>query len=173
MTKRISGFVSSHFGAPFDGEISQPSVLVHGHVFCLIMRYHEQSGDTRYDGLAHRIAKSLAAVYAQEPSGILPSYPGIWWPTDNRPALAALKKYDMAFQTGLANDPCQRWVNSMRTYYRDPKSGLICGYVSLLKKEPLVGPRGVGIMFAFPFLVEVDDVFAREQYALAQKHLVG
>ena len=60
-----------------------------------------------------------------------------------------------------------------RAYYRDPKSGLICGYVSLLKKEPLVGPRGVGIMFAFPFLVEVDDVFAREQYALAQKHLVG
>ena len=31
----------------------------------------------------------------------------------------------------------------------------------------------MGIMFSFPFLVEVDEAFAKEQYALVQKHLVG
>lgn len=173
LTNRILGFIAPHFGDPLAEDLKQPSALVHGHILYLLLQRRSVDQDPRYDPLIHRIAKSFSNAYAAAPSGILPSYPSLWWPTDNLPGLAGLRLYDRAFGTKLAASPCANWVASMRKYYTDPSSGLICAYINPAEKRPASGPRGVGVMFAFPFLIEVDPVFAREQFDVAKKVLVG
>lgn len=169
---RISGFVRPHFGAPFDPSEKRVSVLFHGHYFCLLLQYRRVTGDVQFDSQIRDLAGRFVRSFAEDELGILPSYPGMWWPTDNLPALAALREYDRQFGTGLAEAPCAKWLAGMQKYFVDPSTGLICGYIDPAARKPVSPPRGVGIMFAFPFLRQVDPGWAAAQYGLAKKHLV-
>jgi len=169
---RISGFVRPHFGAPFDPAEKRVSVLFHGHYLRLLLQYRRVTGDVQFDGQIQDLAGRFVRSFAEDELGILPSYPGMWWPTDNLPALAALRDYDRQFGMDLAAVPCRKWVAGMQKYFVDPSTGLICGYIDPVARKPVSPPRGVGIMFAFPFLKQVDPVWAAAQYGLAKRHLV-
>lgn len=87
-TPRVSGFIEPHFGPAFGDGFRTPSTLYHGHFLLLALRYREMSQDPRYDVLIHKIAKAFSEVLEREPSGILPSYRNLCWPSDTLPALA-------------------------------------------------------------------------------------
>jgi hypothetical protein len=170
-TRRISGFVAPHFGEPFGKEIKTPSVLVHGHFLFLAMRYRKMSGDKGFDDLIRRVADVLREAYEHEAQAILPSYPEMWYPTDNLPALAGLERYAETFGAPETTAP-KRWVQSMKEHYLDPSTGLMCSYADPVRKRPLSPPRGIALMFAVPFLQVVDEEFAADQYARAKRYLV-
>lgn len=170
-TPRISGFAKPHFGEPFGEKIETPSALVHGHFLCLALRYRSVSKDPMFDPVSKRVAASLVRAYEADPQGILPSYPGMWWPTDNLPAFAGLKLYAKALSVEVP-PVHQKWLQSMKSHYLDKDTGLMCAYVSPKDKRPAHVPRGVAVMFSIPFLVHLDADFAANQYRQAKKHLV-
>lgn len=174
-TPRLSGFMAAHFGAPFGNGKLTPSVFVHGHFLNLAVRYREVTGDTTYDALMQRIATALSDGYTRDAQGLLPSYtrPPMWWLTDNCPALSALARYDHLFQTHFAAGGKDKFVASVKAYYLDPKTAMYCTYADVPSRRPGQGPRGISMMYGLHFLQDFAPEFAREQYALAKRHLFG
>ncbi len=169
-TPRMSGFVTPHFGAPFDPQQIHVSVFVHGHFLNLAMRYREVSGDKRYDALIGRVAEALNREYLATDQGILRSYRDMWWITDNFPALSALSRYDRVFgkDTSAART---KFSNSLKTYYLDTNTGMLCTYVVPASHHQVQGPRGISEMYGLHFLKDFDERFAVKQYALAKRYL--
>lgn len=166
-TPRLTGFITDHFGSPFGEKFAKPSVFVHGLFLNLAVRYRAASGDMQFDPIIHRIAEALSHEFAQNQQGILPSYPDMWWITDNLPALSALVRYDRLFQKELSKvKDC--FLKSVQAHYLDGK-GLMSSYIDPIKRRPLQGARGVGICYALHFLIDIDSEFARQQYELAKR----
>ena len=170
-TPRMSGFVTPHFGAPFDPQQIHVSVFVHGHFLNLATRYREVSGDERYDLLIERVAKALTHEYMATGQGILPSYRDMWWITDNFPALSALSRYDRLFSQDTSA-PRKKFLNNLKTYYLDKNTGMFCTYIVPSSHRQLQGPRGISIMYGLHFLKDFDSGFAAEQFSLAKQHLL-
>ncbi|GAB7042187.1 hypothetical protein JCM9533A_60370 [Catenuloplanes niger JCM 9533] len=109
---------------------------------------------------ARFLADSAALADAFAASPFLAAYPGQAWPCDSTVAIASLRlaaRYDPArFAPVVA-----RWVGQVRDRL-DPATGLLPHTVT-----PVVtGARGTSQAIIQRFLVDVDPVFAREQYAL-------
>jgi hypothetical protein len=170
-TRRMSGFVTPHFGEPFGADEIHVAVFVHGHFLNLAMQYREVSGDPRYDPLIERVAAALERAYLGSDGPILRSYRDMWWITDNLPALSGLTRYDRVFQrdTSLAR---KRFLSSIKDYYMDKATGLFCTYVNPEGHRQMQGARGISVMYGLHFLKDFDAAFASEQYELAKRCLV-
>lgn len=173
-TPRLSGFMTPHFGPPFGSGKLTPSVFLHGHFLNLAVRYREVTGDTAFDPLMQRIATAFGEAYNRDPQGLLPSYmhPPMWWLTDNCPALSALARYDRLFQTHFSAGK-DKFVASVKTYYRDPKTRMFCTYADPPSHKAGQGPRGISMMYGLHFIQDFAPEFAKEQYALSKQHLFG
>lgn len=170
-TPRMSGFVTPHFGAPFDPHKINVSVFVHGHFLNLALRYREVSGDKRYDPLIHRIAAALTREYMATDQGILRSYRDMWWISDNFPALSALSR-DHRIYSRDTSAARTKFLNNLKTYYLDKDTGMICTYVIPAGHRQQQGPRGISVMYGLHFLKDFDPAFAITQYTLAKQHLM-
>ena len=168
---RIAGFMKPHFGDPFGSESAQPVVFLHGHYLNVALRYRSASGDKKFDPQIHRVARILAQGFAQNDQAILPSYPDMWWLTDNFPALSALVAYDRAFNSQRAKPLVAKHLASVRQYYLDTATGMFSTYVFPKERRSLQGPRGISQMYGLHFLRDFAPEFAGEQYALARRHL--
>jgi len=170
-TPRISGFMTPHFGPPFNPTNKTATVFVHGHWLQLAMRYRRASGDTRYDATIHRVARVLADGFAKNNQALLKSYPTMWWISDNFPAHAALRLYDETFHENLSNVRLTL-IKNLRANYLDKATGLVATYVDADKREVNQGPRGISTMYGLHFLKEIDANFARQQYGAASGHFI-
>jgi hypothetical protein len=166
-TPRLTGFIADHFGPPFGEMFHTPSVFVHGFFLNLAVRYREVARDRRFDPLIHRIASTLSHEFAKSEQGILPTYPNMWWITDNLPALSALSRYDRLFRTNLSVVK-ERFLHEARAHYLDQK-GLRSSYIDPVAHDTLQGARGVGTSYALHFLRDVDAQWATAQYALTKR----
>lgn len=168
---RIAGFMRPHFGETFGSDSAQPAVFLHGHYLNVALRYRSASGDTQFDLQIHRVARILAHGFAQNDQAILPSYPDMWWLTDNFPALSALVAYDHAFDRQLAKPLAEKHLASVKQYYLDAATGMFSTYVFPKERRSLQGPRGISQMYGLHFLRDFAPEFAGEQYALSRRHL--
>ena len=168
-TRRISGFMEPHYGPLWDGPIRKPSVLVQGYTFYLMARYRQTSGDASFDSQMQRLAEAFEKAFAENP--ILPSYPRLWWPTDNLPAMAGLKRFRSIFPKDRP-DVSEKWVGEMKKHYTHSPTGLFCAYIDPATQRPLGEPRGVALMFAIPFLQEIAPAYASEIYKAAKEHFI-
>jgi hypothetical protein len=170
-TPRLSGFITPHFGQPFGKKDFTPSVFVHGHFLNVVLRYREVSGDRRYDDLVHQVAAALIKSFSESDQGVLPSYPDMWWLTDNFVAMSALARYARAFSRDISGLK-DKLVTSVKSRYLDEGSGLFATYVQPAGGKVLQGARGISVMYGLHFLADFDEEFAAEQYRLAKRHLV-
>jgi hypothetical protein len=170
-TPRLSGFIAHHFGPPFGREEFTPSVFVHGHFLSVVMRYREVSGDDSYDKLVHRIAAALIESFSESRQGVLPSYPDMWWLSDNFVAMSALARYHNAFGKDISGLK-DKLVESVKAHYLDGETGLFCTYIQPAGHKVLQGPRGVSVMYGLHFIRDFDEKFATGQYALAKRHFI-
>ncbi len=170
-TPRISGFMTPHFGPPFNPTNTTPAVFVHGHWLQLATRYRQATGDAHYDTAIHRVAQILAQGFAKSDQALLKSYPTMWWISDNFPAHSALRRYDEIFQRALSKSRLNL-IKNLRTNYLDERTGLLATYVDGDKRQITQGPRGISTMYGLHFLSEIDAVFAKQQYALAKKYFI-
>ncbi len=170
-TPRVSGFITPHLGVPFGTNRLNASTFVHGHFLNLALRYREVSGDKQYNALLQRVATALAQEFDKTDQGILRSYRDMWWITDNCPSLAALSRYDRLFHTHLSEVKA-RFLKSLKAYYLDPATGLLCTFVDPSQRRQLQGARGVSVMYALHFFPDIDPAMAAEQYTLAKRYLI-
>jgi hypothetical protein len=170
-TPRLAGFIAPHFGPPFGKKDFTPSVFVHGHFLNVVLRYRDVSGDDKHDELIHRTAAALIKSFSESEQGILPSYPDMWWLTDNFVAMSALARYSDVFSKDISGLK-DKLVESVKAHYLDENTGLFCTYVQPEGRKVLQGARGISVMYGLHFLADFNEKFAAAQYALAKRHLI-
>ncbi|WP_433795970.1 hypothetical protein [Actinoplanes sp. CA-252034] len=111
---------------------------------------------TRFDA----DSQILAAAFDASPSPFLTAYPGQAWPCDSTVAVASLRLAGARFAPTV-----DRWVTRARGLL-DPATELLPHYVDPATGALLDGSRGTSQAIIQRFLVDVDPVFAREQYLL-------
>ncbi|RZL06527.1 MAG: hypothetical protein EOO62_18715 [Hymenobacter sp.] len=155
--------------AEYAAEPTLPSsVLYLGHLNLMLGCHRQLVPHSPYRHLHDSLSAALAARYQQEPSGNLPSYPHLRWLPDNTVALASLALHSRL--TGSAYAAAgHRWVARAQTQWLDPKTGLLASMVDATG-QPSEEPRGSHLGWSIWFLTQIDSAFARQQYALYQRH---
>jgi hypothetical protein len=108
-------------------------------------------------------SQTLAAAFDASPSPFLTAYPGQAWPCDSTVAIASLRLTDTVTGTTRFAPTVDRWVTRARGLL-DPATGLLPHYVDPSTGALVDGSRGTSQAIIQRFLVDVDPVFAREQY---------
>jgi len=160
------------FEPPVPAEYAQPSlpssVLYLGHLNLMLGCHRQLVPNSPYRHLHDSLSAALAARYQQEPSGNLPSYPHHRWLPDNTVALASLALHSRLTGSVYAAAG-SRWVARARRAWLDPTTGLLASMVDAAG-QPSEEPRGSHLGWSIWFLTQVDSAFARQQYALYQRH---
>jgi len=144
------------------------SVLYLGHLNLMLGCHRQLVPSSPYRHLHDSLSAALAARFQQAPSGNLPSYPGRRWLPDNTVALASLALHSRLTGSPYA-DVGQRWVARAKTQWLDSQTGLLASMVDAAG-QPSEGPRGSHLGWSIWFLAQIDSTFARQQYALYQRH---
>ncbi len=104
----------------------------------------------------------IAQAFDSAPTPFLVSYPDQAWPVDSVVAIASLRAHD-AILPPRFGATIDRWL--METKKRlDPATGLIPHRVDPLTGQPLETARGTSQSMINRFLVEIEPVWAGEQY---------
>ncbi|MEU4158635.1 hypothetical protein [Actinoplanes sp. NPDC026670] len=111
-------------------------------------------------------SQTLAAAFDASPSPFLTAYPGQAWPCDSTVAIASLRLAGPRFAPTV-----DRWVTRARGLL-DPATGLLPHYVDPATGALVDGARGTSQAIIQRFLVDVDPVFAREQYLLFRERFL-
>jgi hypothetical protein len=106
-------------------------------------------------------SEALAAAFDASPTPFLEAYPGSAWPCDSTVAVASLRLAATLSGSDRFTSTVTRWVGDVRTRL-DPATGLMPHTAS----PSVTGARGTSQAIIQRFLVDVDPVFAREQYLL-------
>ncbi|MBT2389741.1 hypothetical protein J7E87_09915 [Streptomyces sp. ISL-1] len=113
----------------------------------------------------HRFADdsaALGAAFDASKSPYLAAYPGQAWPVDSTVAIASLRLHDTLLPTRFAGT-VERWLDGVRQRL-DPRTGLLPHRVDPGTGDPVEVARGTSQSIIQRFLVDIDPVFAGEQY---------
>ncbi|MEH1015363.1 hypothetical protein V6U90_19890 [Micromonospora sp. CPCC 206060] len=153
--------------APFSADLTPPygvfyqgwTTWLRGGILAL------QPADRRDPGEVQRFAVdavALGAAFDDSASPYLPAYPGQAWPVDSTVAVAALRLHDTLLPPRFAGT-VQHWLTGVRQRL-DPATGLLPHRVDPVDGAPAEVARATSQSVIHRFLVEIDPVFAREQY---------
>jgi hypothetical protein len=104
----------------------------------------------------------IAKAFDSSPTPFLVSYPGEAWPVDSVVAIASLRAHD-AILTPRFGATIDRWLIETQKHL-DPKTSLIPHRVDPFTGQPLEPARGTSQSMINRFLVEIEPVWAGEQY---------
>jgi hypothetical protein len=124
-----------------------------------------QPAGQRNPGELRRFATDSAALgkaFDTSASPYLTAYPGQAWPVDSTVAVASLRLHDSLLPARFTGT-VQRWLSGVRERL-DPRTGLLPHRVDADTGEPLEVARATSQSIIQRFLVDIDPVFAREQY---------
>ncbi|HVH47588.1 MAG TPA: hypothetical protein VM925_34870, partial [Labilithrix sp.] len=142
------------------------ALLPDGHLFVALERFARVAQSDEHLAERRHLASAFERAFAGSPSGILPSYPSIWWTLDAVPALAGLALH------GSDGSAARKWEATVRAAAIESATGLIRAVFDA-EHQRAIGPvRGCALMLAFPELNVVAPAFASEQWELAKTHLV-
>lgn len=113
--------------------------------------------------------EQIAHAYRISETPWVESYRLNTWPADNVLCIAALKLHDQLFPSKY-DTLVTHWVEQIKPLV-DPATGLIPHSVNMEGKT-LEGARGSSQTLMLCFLPSIDIVFAKQQFALFQKHFV-
>jgi hypothetical protein len=161
-TPGISGFAL--------GTREEPAVLTEGAIFFLLERCQLVLRSDRHARARSELARRFTNAYAATPVELLRSYPNMWLPGDNAPALAALA-LDARMRGAAAPEAVTRFVAAVRSWAHDERTGLMCAYVDPANHRCVGPPRGSSLLLAMPALATLDPVLAQAQWQAARSHL--
>ncbi|MFI1728033.1 hypothetical protein ACH40E_02080 [Streptomyces acidicola] len=130
-----------------------------GGVLSLQPAGHRDPGEVRR---FTRDSAALAAAFDASRSPYLEAYPGQVWPVDSTVAIASLRLHD-ALLTDRFTETVQRWVREVRGRL-DPRTGLLPHRADPDTGDPIEVARGSSQSLIQRFLIDIDPVFAGEQY---------
>ncbi len=105
----------------------------------------------------------IAAAFDTSPTPFLVSYPGKAWPVDSTVALASLRLRDKLL-TPAYDVTAIRWLANVQARL-DPTTQLMPHTADAETGEPTSGAQGTSQSLINRFLPEIDQDFARQQYA--------
>ena len=110
----------------------------------------------------HDNCEIMARAFESSQHGLLDSFPGFCWPTDNLAALRCLRLHDEKFGTdySFAVEKWREWAQGAL----DPKYATLPFYVDSRSGEPLAATRGSALALSLIELRDVDEEMFREQY---------
>ncbi len=141
-------------------------ILPHGHLLLALERFAREGRAAEYGESRERMANELERRFSDSETGMLPSYPSMWWTLDPVPALAALTL------RGAGGAARARWEATVRASALDPATGLVIAGWNPERGRAIGTPRGCALMLALPDLHVVSPALAQEQWARARRHLV-
>ncbi|MEU4885460.1 MULTISPECIES: hypothetical protein [Streptomyces] len=104
----------------------------------------------------------LGAAFDASRSPYLEAYPGQAWPVDSTVAIASLRLHDTLLPDRF-DGTVQRWLREVRERL-DPRTGLLPHRAAPGTGEPVEVARGTSQSLIQRFLIDIDPVFAGEQY---------
>lgn len=105
---------------------------------------------------------SLGVAFDTSASPYLAAYPGQAWPVDSTVAMASLRLHDLLLPPRFSST-VERWLREVRQRL-DPRTGLLPHSVDPDTGDPVEMARGSSQSLIQRFLLDVDPVFAGEQY---------
>lgn len=115
--------------------------------------------------------RRLAEAFDRSPTPFLSAYPGGAWPVDSVVGMAALSLHDSLLPPRFTATR-ERWLK-MALELLDPETGLLPHRVDPLSGTLIDGTRGSSQSVVARFLLEIDPLWGREQYALFRGQFVG
>lgn len=149
------------------GKHATQSLFVDGEIALMLAAKQLHAGGDA-SALKDRIGR-IERQLESAPLLLAESYPDEGWVFCNTIAVAALKTSDAALGTDHS-DLIARWLASLKTHFVDAKTGMLVSSFHADGRHR-DGPEGSTLWLAAHMLQLVDEPFAREQYALARKHL--
>lgn len=139
----------------------------------LVLTLHRQLvPDSRYAPLNDRISAALARRIAASAHGILETYPGEAYPIDNAAGLTSLilhQRLTHADHTAAI----QRVLTCYRSYWREPRSGLLYQAIGPHSGQPQAGPRASGTALAATFLAIAERDVSAQLFESIRSQLAG
>ena len=121
------------------------------------------SPTSRHVEMEERVMRHLVQRASANELGLLETYPGEVYPTDNTTFFGAIGVHDAV--TGEDHGALRaRLSRSLETRYRDPRTGLLYQRVDPDDGAPLDGPRGSGTALAAYFLSFSDGALSLALY---------
>lgn len=109
-----------------------------------------------------RDSAALGAAFDASRSPYLEAYPGQAWPVDSTVAIASLRLHDTLLPDRFT-ETVQRWLREVRQRL-DPRTGLLPHRAAPDTGDPIEVARGTSQSLIQRFLIDIDPVFARQQY---------
>ncbi|MFC8824293.1 hypothetical protein ACFT9I_02925 [Streptomyces sp. NPDC057137] len=113
---------------------------------------------------------ALGAAFDDSESPYLTAYPGQAWPVDSTVAVASLRLHDSLLPARFTGT-VERWLDGVRQRL-DPRTRLLPHRVTPDTGDPVEVARGTSQSIIQRFLVEIEPVFAREQYMIFRDRYV-
>ncbi|GAA3778478.1 hypothetical protein ACFS5L_28150 [Streptomyces phyllanthi] len=153
--------------APFSPDLTPPYGVFHrgwsnwlrGGVLSLQPAGHRDPAEVRRFS---RDSAALGAAFDASRSPYLQAYPGQAWPVDSTVAVASLRLHDTLLPDRFT-ETVQRWLRDVRTRL-DPRTGLLPHRTDPDTGDPIEVARGTSQSVIQRFLIDIDPVFAGEQY---------
>jgi hypothetical protein len=153
--------------APFSPNLTPPYGVFHagwsnwlrGGVLSLQPAGHRDPAEVRR---ITRDSAALGAAFDASQSPYLEAYPGQAWPVDSTVAIASLRLHDSLLPDGFT-ETVQRWLSEVRRRL-DPRTGLLPHRADPGTGDPIEVARGTSQSMIQRFLIDIDPVFAGEQY---------
>ncbi len=142
-----------------------------GYLNFLLGLYRQLDPANRFARLNDGITSALVRRFDTSPNGLIPTYPGEWYPVDNTPGLASIALHARA--TGSdASLFLAKQEALLRARYVDRATGLL---IQSANPDGSAGdlPRGSGSALGVFFLSRAYPELSREIFAGIQRHLVS
>ena len=142
-----------------------------GYLNFLLGLYRQLDPANRFASLNDAITATLLRRFSASPNGLIPTYPGEWYPVDNTPGLASIALNARA--TGQdASGFLAKQEALFRARYIDPATGLLIQSANADGSARDIA-RGSGSTLGVFFLCRAYPDLSRAIYAGIQRHLAG
>lgn len=115
--------------------------------------------------------EEIAKAFRNSETPYLSSYSDMSWPADSFLALASLAIHDKLFKPAYQQD-IQTWLAKVK-YHRDPQTSMLAHKTDADSGNLTESPRGGSMALMLRLLAEIDQPFAKEQYALFKENFVS
>lgn len=129
------------------------------------------SGKTDYSQVFQARCQQIAEAFSKQESPYLSSYPDQSWPADSFLAIASLAIHDKLYGPVYKRE-IDSWLQKVKEHL-DSKTGMLAHKTDPDSGDMIEKPRGGSMALMLRLLAEIDQPFAKEQYALFKQNFIS
>jgi hypothetical protein len=139
-----------------------------GYTNLALSKFRQLKPDNRFASLNDRLTDALARRLAQAPHGIIDTYPSEAYPPDLSAVIGSIALHDSATGSVKHQATLKKALQTFRTKFVDPSSGLVFQSVDSKSGNVLDKPRASGSTLSAYFLSFADAELAKNLFQAIQ-----